>query len=343
MDLLTQGLAGSVLAQSGGDAGADGRAGLRRLALLGFAAGLLPDLDVLIQASDDPLLQLEYHRQFTHSLAFAPFAALLLSALVTALPARWRGALRWRQVYPAALLALLSGGLLDACTSYGTQLLWPFSDQRVAWHVVAVIDPLFTLTLAIGALLAWRRGRALFARAALLVALGYLGLAAWQQQRATALALALAAERGHAGVIERHIVKPTLGNIVLWRSVYRAGGRYYADAVRVGLRGRVFPGASLPALEPARDLPETARQPASRLARDIARFARLSDGFLVRDPRHPDVVGDIRYALLPDGVAPLWGIAIDAAQPQRPVELRFFRDLDRAGRERFLAMLLDRG
>ncbi|GAL32009.1 integral membrane protein [Vibrio maritimus] len=37
---------------------------------LGLLSGLAPDIDVLIRSSHDPLLFLEFHRQFTHSLLF---------------------------------------------------------------------------------------------------------------------------------------------------------------------------------------------------------------------------------------------------------------------------------
>lgn len=35
--------------------------------------------------------------------------------------------------------------LLDCFTTYGTQLLLPFSDDRIAWNSISVIDPLYTL------------------------------------------------------------------------------------------------------------------------------------------------------------------------------------------------------
>ena len=41
---------------------------MRRAAIVGAVAGLIPDLDVLISDANDPLLQLEMHRQFSHSL-----------------------------------------------------------------------------------------------------------------------------------------------------------------------------------------------------------------------------------------------------------------------------------
>ncbi|MDX1666033.1 MAG: metal-dependent hydrolase, partial [Saprospiraceae bacterium] len=39
--------------------------------------------------------------------------------------------------------------LLDACTTYGTQLFQPFSDWRVAVNTISVVDPLYTLPFLI--------------------------------------------------------------------------------------------------------------------------------------------------------------------------------------------------
>ena len=47
---------------------------------IALVAALAPDLDVLIKSNDDPLLGLKYHRHFTHSLAFIPLGALIVSA-----------------------------------------------------------------------------------------------------------------------------------------------------------------------------------------------------------------------------------------------------------------------
>jgi hypothetical protein len=53
-------------------------AGRRRLAAgIGAVAGILPDADILIQSGDDALLVLDYHRHFTHALAFVPIGALV--------------------------------------------------------------------------------------------------------------------------------------------------------------------------------------------------------------------------------------------------------------------------
>ena len=51
-------------------------------ALFGALGGMAPDLDVFIRSSTDPLLFLEYHRQFTHALIFIPFGGLIVGTLL---------------------------------------------------------------------------------------------------------------------------------------------------------------------------------------------------------------------------------------------------------------------
>lgn len=328
MDLITQGLAGAVLAAAAAPASQ-----LRRVTVIGAVAGMLPDADILIRAADDPLFNLEYHRHFSHALVAVPVGALLVTL------AFWpflRGRLGPFQIWAFAMLGMLSAGLLDACTSFGTHLFWPFSDQRIAWNLIAIVDPLFSLVLAGGLVLAWRRQSAGAARAGLGLALLYLGLAMVQLQRAEHAVIELARERGH--VIERMEVKPTLGNIVLWRSVYLAGDHFHVAAVRAGFSARpqIYHGGAVPRFQA--DL-QAGLPPDSVQARDIARFARLSDDYLVLHPLRPEIIGDLRYAMLPNGTAPLWGITIDPDEPDRHVEFVTLRDASPEVRRAFLAML----
>jgi inner membrane protein len=133
-------------------------------------AAISPDLDALIQSSADPLLVLEFHRQFTHALPFVPLGALLCTV------ACWRfvrSRLSFRHAYVVAMLGYASHLLLDTCTAYGTQLLWPFSATRFAWNFISAIDPLFTLPLLGLAAVVLRTRRAVFARAAAAWAVAY--------------------------------------------------------------------------------------------------------------------------------------------------------------------------
>jgi hypothetical protein len=60
-------------------------------------------------------------------------------------------------LYLCGLAGYLPHPLLDACTSYGTHLWLPFSQHREAWNLIAVVDPLFTLLLAVPLFLYLRR------------------------------------------------------------------------------------------------------------------------------------------------------------------------------------------
>ena len=64
MDPLSQAVLGVSLSQSV----ARNRSQLRQAFWIGALSGMAPDLDILIRSAADPLLFLEYHRQFTHSL-----------------------------------------------------------------------------------------------------------------------------------------------------------------------------------------------------------------------------------------------------------------------------------
>lgn len=72
MDPLTQGVLGASLSQS-----VSKKQHLVVAGVLGLLSGLAPDLDSLIKSQSDPLLALEFHRQFTHSLFFIPIGSLI--------------------------------------------------------------------------------------------------------------------------------------------------------------------------------------------------------------------------------------------------------------------------
>lgn len=331
MDLITQGVLGATLALS-----AAPQKECRIAAAVGFGAGLLADADVLIGSSTDPLLALEYHRHFTHALVFVPIGALIAAGLLWPL---LRNRIGFSRLYLYCFLGYAFSGLLDACTSYGTHLFWPFSEQRVAWSVIAIVDPLFTLLLAVPLALGVIRQCAGAAQAGLALAACYLVLGLLQQGRAESAAQALAAGRGHRP--ERMLIKPTIGNLVLWRSIYVVNGRAYADGIRVGIgSAKIYPGVSVALLDAKRDLP--AVSPGSKAAADTARFVAFSDGFAALDLRRPHFVGDIRYAMLPDSVEPLWGIQLEGRPPDVAVRFVTDRAFTPEMRRRFIGMLLGR-
>lgn len=332
MDILTHGLLGGTLAQS-----CSRKSEMRAATTVGFLAALLADADALIRSAADPLLVLEYHRQFTHSLIFIPAGALLASLILWPAFKAFGRPLGFRRIYLYALLGCATSGLLDACTSYGTHLLWPFTGERVAWSIVPIFDPLFSLLLGAAMLAGLRWRRVLPARIGLLLAAVYLSAGVLQHQRAEKVMRATIMQRGHDG--EKLTLKPTMGNLLLWRSIYRSGDRYHVDAVRIwpGGDARIYPGDTVRAFNQARDLP--ALSPTSQLYRDIRRFDFFSDGYLALHPGDPGLLGDVRYAMLPTLVRPLWGIRLDKQHPQAHVQFETSRQMSRQEIDRFIEML----
>lgn len=327
MDPISQAALGAACGQ------ASQRLHLGWLALLGALGGMAPDLDVLIQSPSDPLLFLEYHRQFSHSLVFVPLGGLLVAMLAWRLP---RQPLSFRHCYIACTAGYGSHGLLDACTSYGTQLLWPFSDARISWNNVSVIDPLFTLPLlALVVLALWRRRRWL-ATAGLVWALGYLLVGVTQQQRVTEAARNLAAARAHD--TQQLLVKPAFGNLLLWKAIYQHDGVYYVDGHRAGLAVRHCGGAAIAALDTSRDLADL--PPSSQQRQDIERFRWFSMDYLapltIDDAR---LIIDVRYANLPHRIDPLWGIGIDSQRAETHVSWWSNRSLSATQRAEFRRLL----
>ena len=244
MDLITQGILGSALAQSGS------RSEETRLATgVGCLAGLLADTDILIRSSQDTLLNIEYHRHFTHSIFFIPIGALIAAAIL------WpflKNKITFKRLYWFSLLGYSFSGFIDACTSYGTHLFWPLLDERISFHLISIVDPVFTLALLAAIIFAFKKKQARAAQAGLLFAAFYLTVSFIQLQRSESVVAELAFNRGH--VPEQAVTKPTMANIQLWRSVYTYQGKIYVDAIRAGWDMRVYEGDSVKQFMPESDV-----------------------------------------------------------------------------------------
>ncbi len=331
MDIITQGLLGAAIAQAGAKPNE-----VRLATLVGFCAPLLADADTFIRSTEDPLLFLESHRHFSHALLFIPVGALIASLLLWPL---LRKRLGFKRIYLYGLLGYASAGVLDACTSYGTHLLWPFNKDRIAWSIISIFDPVFSVALIAAVVFGTVKYQPNASKAGIVFAAAYLLLGAIQQERAESLVHVQAQQRGHT--IERLIVKPTLGNLLLWRSVYESDGMYYVDAVRVGLlnNAKVFKGNTVQAFDINRDLPQVSDQMV--VYRDIKRFELFSDGFLAWHPERSNVLGDVRYAMLPTSIHPLWGIELNLDAPNEHVIFDTFRTMSEAETKAFIDMLFD--
>jgi inner membrane protein len=204
-----------------------GRKAGPRAALWGAVASSLPDLDVLIPHGN-PVQDFTLHRAATHSLFWLSLAAPVLAWLIARIEHRQRAPFRaWLLL---AWLALVAHPLLDAFTVYGTQLLLPFSDYPVAVGSVFIIDPLYTLPIAVAtglALYLLRRApsRALRWNAAGLVAgTVYLAWTVTAQLHVTRVVDHTLDSTSPAD--RRVLVTPTPFNSLLWRVVVMTPGGY---------------------------------------------------------------------------------------------------------------------
>ncbi|KAF1711318.1 hypothetical protein CSC70_05240 [Pseudoxanthomonas kalamensis DSM 18571] len=290
MDSLTQIVLGASVAA------AVVPAGHRRAALLaGAVLGTLPDLDSLplVLLTDDPVLRMTWHRSFSHSLLVLPLLAWAIWAWyrsrgkrVAEAPARW---------FWAILLALVTHPLLDAFTVYGTQLWWPLRPMPAMWSSVFIIDPMYTLWLLIGVVVAAIAGARRVAGKAVLFGLvlstAYLGWSLLAKGLVERQAGQTLATMGLQDAPRFSVPMPF--NTLLWRVVAMTPqgfveGEYSLVADRGPMRFRAH-------ASDVDDLAQVTAYPA------VQRLAWFNHGFM-KASRHDDalVLSDLRMGAEPD-------------------------------------------
>lgn len=290
MDSLTQILLGGAVAA------AVAPAGHRRAAVLaGAALGTLPDLDVLPIAlwTDDQVQRVTLHRGATHSLLVLPWLGLALWAWFRTRGGRVaRSPWRWLL---AIELALVTHPLLDAFTVYGTQLLWPLSTPPVMWSSVFIIDPLYTVWLLGGCVVAWfareRRAAQVALVAALALSSGYLGFSLLAKSAVERHAQAALEPMGLADASRLSVPMPF--TTLLWQVLVMT-----PDGYLVGERSLVADRGPMRFTHHGFDLAahaQAARYPATR------RLDWFTHGFWKAEERDGRlVVTDLRMGLEPD-------------------------------------------
>ncbi|MFY0653916.1 MAG: metal-dependent hydrolase [Cyclobacteriaceae bacterium] len=169
MDSLTQ----IVLGAAVGEAVLGKKVGNKAM-LYGAIAGTIPDLDVLASHFTDSVTALSIHRGFTHSIVFSILFAPVFGWLVS----RYEAIKDFKDWSWLFFWAFVTHPILDAHTTWGTQLFWPF-DIRLAFKTIFVIDPLYTLPFLVFLILAMNQTRSskkreLYNRVGLLVSSSYL-------------------------------------------------------------------------------------------------------------------------------------------------------------------------
>lgn len=122
--------------------------------LYGAIAGTIPDLDVLARQFTDTTTALHVHRGFTHSIVFSVVFAPIFGWLVSRYE-KFKDFKGWAWLF---FWAFVTHPILDAHTTWGTQLFWPF-DLRLAFKTIFVIDPVYTLPFLVFLILAMLQKR----------------------------------------------------------------------------------------------------------------------------------------------------------------------------------------
>src|SRR5690606_24060659 len=211
MDSLTQALLGAAVQGS-----LLGRFQGRKALLYGAALGTLPDMDVLLDFGD-AVGQMTYHRGFSHSIFLLTGFSLLLAWLVQ----RFRPQVGYgmQRLFVCVWLVLATHVFIDTCTTYGTQVFWPLPVAPANLTNIFVIDPLYSLPLLLGVLLALFSGLGGAGWRALNWALGLSSL----YMLSSFVSQAVMTERFDAALraegiaSEQRLVMPTPGNTLLWR------------------------------------------------------------------------------------------------------------------------------
>jgi len=318
MDPLTHSAFGVVcaLAVSGK------QARLSHVALAGLSGGLLPDADIFLTSDADPLFNIEYHRHFSHSFFLAPIVGAVAAGIAWTLLKLFRAVPDFRSLVLPAIIAVMGHIFCDLWTSYGTRVAWPLSDARASLHWISVVDPILTLpliALVIAALV--KRSRRMVMLSLLWVTL-YLSFCLVQKQRANAFMDSWLAQQSGTPAEWRNVVKPSFANVIVWRALAFRDGVLHVFAIRCGVgTPQLIPGTTAPMFHDAEEARKYFRlDPATSQARDIRRFHHFSDGWLGIHPDDPNLLSDLRYAALPNEVAPMWGIRMKPDKPDATID-----------------------
>jgi inner membrane protein len=375
MDVVTQAIFGAAAGHA-----LAGRKLPRSAWLIGAVAGYLPDADIFITFPNDTLSTWLIHRHFTHGVGFWPMGAMMVMILAVvcvfiATKARSSAkppALRWndaRGFWLPGLIAAMGGimthGVLDSCTSFGTMMWWPVSYQRVSWDLVAIIDPLVSfpmLAMIIWSVVCgwnlakrqanapagWYRGVRRWSVVSLVWAAIYIGgLGYIQRERALAIQQRIAASRGD--VVERgRVLMAPLQNYV-FRSIYLSDGKVKSDMIRVpwwpfGSASFIAADHSEARLIQVSDVEKLDLSPA--VVRDASRFITFTQDWAVWHPEIPKALADARYGLGTQSMASLWYLDLQPARsnPATTEITRLVQEMSRVNRQRdeLIGILLGR-
>jgi inner membrane protein len=111
----------------------------------GAIAGSLPDFDAFITPLLHPVDALLFHRGPSHAIVFAAVAAPILGYIASKVH-RDNLLKQWSFM---AFIAILMHSTIDIFNTYGTALLLPFNDARLAFDSMGIIDFMLLLPIVV--------------------------------------------------------------------------------------------------------------------------------------------------------------------------------------------------
>lgn len=136
MDSLTQIVVGIATAEA-----VLGKQLKNKSFIYGAIIGTLPDLDIWFGKLFDPLTAISIHRGLSHSIIFYLFLSVFLGSLIFKIEKR---KIKLFHAIHATFLILFTHSIIDAFTTWGTQIFWPLP-YKVALKSIFVIDIFYTI------------------------------------------------------------------------------------------------------------------------------------------------------------------------------------------------------
>jgi inner membrane protein len=133
----------------------------------------------------------------------------------------------WIQLF---FWSIFTHPLLDCCTAYGTQLYQPFSNYRVAWDNISVVDPIYTIPFLIcliiaGMLLRTSKKRRFLVWLGVGLSCAYLVYTAYNKWQVNQVFKNSLAEREIK--YDRYVTVPTILNSILWQGIAEGDSVFY--------------------------------------------------------------------------------------------------------------------
>lgn len=192
--------------------------------LYGAILGTIPDLDVVVGLFMDSVSGVAIHRGLSHSLFFFICLSPILGWIIAKLE---HDKITVQRSIILAFFGLFTHVILDAFTSWGTQILWPIPD-RFALKTIFVIDPLYSIPLLISLIYAFRTKVDLMRRKYV-----YRGLIISSCYLLLTCGIKLFALNKFENALQNQdisyteiIVKPTAFNTILWNANVKTNDGY---------------------------------------------------------------------------------------------------------------------